>query len=202
MKKFKNPFKPRKEGSQSRAKETVNIILEATAHILDKTDLSKISTNQIAKKAGVSIGSLYQYFPSKESIFFKFIETKLNEEYEKFIEEVINGESQSIETFIDMTINFVFERFDQHQKTRLLLFYFIPRGISQNIYDIEDKIKHEIIEKLKSFPQIDSKNLDSKAHVIIHSLVGVVHSELPANRNLNRDNLIEELKSMLMKYLR
>jgi AcrR family transcriptional regulator len=59
---------PRKQPRQARAKETVDLLLDATARLLIKDGYDKISTNRIASKAGVSIGSLYQYFPSKEAL--------------------------------------------------------------------------------------------------------------------------------------
>lgn len=61
-------FQPRKQPSQARSRATVNAILEAAARILTAADSRPFSTNTIADMAGVSIGTLYQYFPSKEAI--------------------------------------------------------------------------------------------------------------------------------------
>lgn len=60
--------KPRKCASQERSRATVDALIEATARILVTEGFDKASTNRIAEKAGVSIGSLYQYFPSKEAL--------------------------------------------------------------------------------------------------------------------------------------
>lgn len=60
--------KPRKCASQERSRATVDTLVEATARILVKEGFDRASTNHIAEKAGVSIGSLYQYFPSKEAL--------------------------------------------------------------------------------------------------------------------------------------
>jgi AcrR family transcriptional regulator len=60
--------KPRKQPRQVRAQATVSAILEATAHILSESGYDALTTNHVAAKAGVSIGSLYQYFPSKEAL--------------------------------------------------------------------------------------------------------------------------------------
>jgi AcrR family transcriptional regulator len=46
----------------------VNALLEATARVLIKEGFGNASTNRIAEVAGVSVGSLYQYFPSKEAL--------------------------------------------------------------------------------------------------------------------------------------
>lgn len=59
---------PRKNASQVRSRATVDALVEATARILVKEGFDKASTNRIAEKAGVSVGSLYQYFPSKEAL--------------------------------------------------------------------------------------------------------------------------------------
>lgn len=57
-----------KKPKQARSKATVEAILQATAHILTEAGYESLNTNAIAERAGVSIGSLYQYFPSKEAI--------------------------------------------------------------------------------------------------------------------------------------
>jgi AcrR family transcriptional regulator len=60
--------KPRKHASQDRSRATVDALVEATARILVKEGFDKASTNRIADEAGVSVGSLYQYFPSKDAL--------------------------------------------------------------------------------------------------------------------------------------
>lgn len=65
---------PRKEASQGRSRATVDLLIRATARILVREGFDKASTNRIAQVAGVSVGSLYQYFPSKEAIVAAVIE--------------------------------------------------------------------------------------------------------------------------------
>ena len=57
---------PRKTAQQARAKVTLGAIIEAAARILETQGLDGLTTNHIAATAGVSIGSLYQYFPNKQ----------------------------------------------------------------------------------------------------------------------------------------
>lgn len=59
---------PRKSPVQKRSKITVDVILEAAARVLAKEGAEALTTNRIAEVAGVSVGSVYQYFPNKESI--------------------------------------------------------------------------------------------------------------------------------------
>src|ERR1700743_220286 len=60
--------KPRKVASQERSRATVDALIEATARILVREGFDKASTNRIAQTAGVSVGSLYQYYPSKQAL--------------------------------------------------------------------------------------------------------------------------------------
>lgn len=63
-----SPIRPRKQAAQERSRATVDALVEATARILVREGFDKASTNRIAAEAGVSIGSLYQYFPGKEAL--------------------------------------------------------------------------------------------------------------------------------------
>ena len=76
---------PRKEPAQTRAAITVQAILEGAAHLLEHQGFEGYTTNEIAVRAGVSIGSLYQYFPNKDAVTIALIER----ETESMVEEVI-----------------------------------------------------------------------------------------------------------------
>jgi AcrR family transcriptional regulator len=65
---------PRKMPVQKRSAETVAAIVEAAARILEGNGFEGFNTNAVAEKAGVSIGSLYQYFPGKNALLRAIIE--------------------------------------------------------------------------------------------------------------------------------
>jgi AcrR family transcriptional regulator len=60
--------RPRKKPAQERSKETVRALVEAAARILEQEGYERAGVNKIAERAGVSVGSLYQYFPTKEAL--------------------------------------------------------------------------------------------------------------------------------------
>ena len=68
----RNPeISPRKQPKQARSTELIAIILEAAAQVLAKEGAQRFTTARVAEKAGVSVGSLYQYFPNKAAILFR-----------------------------------------------------------------------------------------------------------------------------------
>jgi AcrR family transcriptional regulator len=59
----------RKQPTQKRAQLTIEAIYQATAQLVDKEGMTGLSTNKIAHKAGFSVGTMYQYFSSKDELF-------------------------------------------------------------------------------------------------------------------------------------
>ncbi|UUP17380.1 TetR/AcrR family transcriptional regulator [Nitratireductor thuwali] len=69
-------IEPRKRPRQARSTVTVDAIMEASARILRTNGLAGFNTNAVADKAGISVGSLYQYFPTKEAILAEMLRRK------------------------------------------------------------------------------------------------------------------------------
>ncbi|MEN6473345.1 MAG: TetR/AcrR family transcriptional regulator [Syntrophaceae bacterium] len=65
---------PLREPRQSRSRVTYDAILEATTQLLIERGYAATTTNHIAERAGISIGSLYQYFPNKEAIAVELLQ--------------------------------------------------------------------------------------------------------------------------------
>lgn len=61
----------RKEPQQARSAQLVSDILEAAARVLTRDGARRFTTARVAERAGISVGSLYQYFPNKEAILFR-----------------------------------------------------------------------------------------------------------------------------------
>ncbi|MBN8614466.1 MAG: TetR/AcrR family transcriptional regulator, partial [Deltaproteobacteria bacterium] len=70
-------IRPRKAPIQRRSRATVEAILGATARILVRSGWDALTTNRVAEKAGVSIGTLYEWFPSKEALVTALLEAHL-----------------------------------------------------------------------------------------------------------------------------
>lgn len=61
-------LQPRRTPRQRRSAQTVDAIVEAAARLLESRGLAAFNTNAVAERAGISVGSLYQYFPGKDAL--------------------------------------------------------------------------------------------------------------------------------------
>jgi AcrR family transcriptional regulator len=71
-------LEPRKIPVQARAAVTVEAIFEATIQVLLSHGTERLTTTRVAQRAGVSVGTLYQYFPNKQSLLFAVLEDHLD----------------------------------------------------------------------------------------------------------------------------
>lgn len=79
----------RKTPVQRRSAATVEFVLDAATRILEEAGLTALNTNSVARRAGISVGSLYQYFPGKEAIVSALI-LKAHERIVERLEHLLN----------------------------------------------------------------------------------------------------------------
>ncbi|HEX6242673.1 MAG TPA: helix-turn-helix domain-containing protein, partial [Polyangiales bacterium] len=75
----KPPLQPRKRPRQARSRATYESLLDATARVLERQGYAALTTNHVADAAGVAVGSLYEYFPSKEVIVAELVRRTMAE---------------------------------------------------------------------------------------------------------------------------
>lgn len=106
-------FEPRKMPVQTRATVTVGAICEATIQVLLSHGADRLTTTRVADRAGVSVGTLYQYYPNKQSLLFavfedhmdqvaRAVETACADACHKSVSEMIR---QVVEAFVDVKMN-------------------------------------------------------------------------------------------------
>lgn len=88
-------FEPRKTPTQARASVTVESICEATIQVLLRDGSERLTTTRVAERAGVSVGTLYQYFPNKQSLLFTVFEDHLEKIAQAVEEACARGQRQS-----------------------------------------------------------------------------------------------------------
>ncbi len=100
-----NEIKPRKRPRQQRSKAVVDAIIEAATRIWMADGFSRMTTNQVAELAGVSIGSLYQYFPNKEAICYAVSEQLFEEFTTSYLDALHSKVNAPFDTKIRQLVN-------------------------------------------------------------------------------------------------
>lgn len=100
----KNAKKRRRMPVQARSEATVAAILEATAQVLEERGYEGATTGRIAERAGVSVGSLYQYFPTKDAIVAELVERHFAELSERVLTVLAEVKHAPVDEAIDQLI--------------------------------------------------------------------------------------------------
>ncbi|XZU20622.1 TetR/AcrR family transcriptional regulator [Acinetobacter baumannii] len=95
---------PRKRPRQARSVATFEAILEAAARILESLGFAGFNTNAVAELAGVSIGSLYQYFPSKDALIVELIRRERAELSKRIVEAIQEHEATDLKEKLKLII--------------------------------------------------------------------------------------------------
>lgn len=185
-----------KKPKQLRSKMTVDAIIEASAIIISKEGLKGFNTNKIAKIAGVSIASLYQYFPNKESIFMALVESYFKKKFNVLKEAISKGldENESIDNIINNTIN---ARFDFELKhpglNKILSEEAEELGLIELIKNTEDNFILDIVNYIcLNNSNLDKKKIQKKFIIIVSAIKGINKSIFEDSNKLSEE--IEDLK--------
>jgi len=97
-------FEPRKTPVQARSAATVEAISEATIQVLLEVGADRLTTTRVAERAGVSVGTLYQYFPNKHSLLFSLVEQHLNHVADAVERACRRNHGQQVSTMIESVV--------------------------------------------------------------------------------------------------
>jgi AcrR family transcriptional regulator len=100
----KRRMKARKQPRQRRSRETVAVILEAAARVLEQRGLEGYNTNAVAERGGISVGSVYQYFPNKDALTLALIAKFEDALLAKVREAVARSEGKSLTASLSLVV--------------------------------------------------------------------------------------------------
>jgi AcrR family transcriptional regulator len=119
----------RRQPKQRRARVTVEAVLDAVAKVLKRGGVDSITTNHIAEVAGVSIGSIYQYFPDKRAIFAA-LHRRHVEEIDRLIENtLIEHATSSLDQLMRAIVEAMVEAHTGDPELYELMMTLVPHGI-------------------------------------------------------------------------
>jgi len=202
----KKLFEPRKMPSQDRSRATVAAIYQAAAQVFSAIGYAAATTDRIAERAGVSIGTLYQYFPSKEAIVYGL--------WEQHVREIQTAAQQIAQDIrqrgcIDRGIAPVLLRliWEHNQYDRAQHRLFIGQiGLPDDIIRKHRELGHEIEAIMEGIfndsKKVRIKNRTIGAHIIWETVRAVIHDYiLSEEEGIEPEAFIDELADMLNRYV-
>ena len=179
-------------------------ILEASAHVFSEYGYEKASTNKIAKKAGVSIGSLYQYFPDKDAIISALIEDRWSKIDHLTMETLLSvmerpfaeASEACFRAIVDFLVNerdlmkVLMDRLQYSGETRTLALNQQKTILASKAY------------LLRYSSELDINDYDAAAYLCVHT-VRTYAEQIALRRppHLSEDQLIRNVVKMLCAYV-
>jgi AcrR family transcriptional regulator len=202
-------FKPRKAPSQRRSTDTVEAILGAAARILVSRGWAGLTTNHVAKRAGVSIGTLYEYFPGKEALATALVERHIDEAERVLTERSTNlatlGRAPSIEELARTLVRAMLELHEQAPRLHRVLFEEVPHAPATRtrLRDLEDAQIDVLATLLESMTDVQREDPKLSARIVANILEATVHRWAcdPTGDPIPREKLEIELIRLVSTYL-
>jgi len=195
---------PRKRPRQDRSRATVETVLEATARVLVKRGFDGLTTNLVAEAAGVSIGSLYQYFPNKAALVAALIEQHVDHMTSMMLSELTRVARLPATEAIRSVVELLIRAHAVEPELHRVLTEQVPRvGRMAKLREVE-AISHRMVAGLlatrKAELAIDDP--DMAAFVLVSALEAITHrASLFAPELLHDPRLIDETCTMVRRYL-
>lgn len=195
---------PRKEPSQDRSRATVDTIIDAAARILVKDGYDAFTTNRVAEKAGVSIGSLYQYFPNKEALLSELMR-RHTEELEKGVEEMVERAKSApladvVRAAIDHNVRLHLVNPALHRKLSDEVPSLGPLDWEAAFAERTIKRVRQVLEACRD--EIVVEDLDLAVYILTHTVEALIHNSVTERPDdLKSGKLTDEVTRMLLSYL-
>lgn len=199
----RTPVFTRKKPVQKRSVRMVETILEAAARILEKDGFDGLTTNAIAERAGISIGSLYEYFPNKEAILVAMARNMLAEDevvMAKAIEAALAVPGSDVVRSTVQALVTLFER--KREVRRVIMFVHVRLGLAEEQI-LPVQAIGGLVERLQGtiFGAPASLVDPVKIFVLVRAVLGVVRSAfIERSPLLSSDALEEELVTLIRLY--
>jgi AcrR family transcriptional regulator len=189
----------RRRAKQARSRSTIDAILEAAARVLVREGYAAATTNRIAEKAGVSIGTLYQYFADKNDLFDSLIRREM-----RSLAQVLDAEEPRAGEPLETALHRLFRRLTEAQPLGPRLYRELERVpnalLRRRVAERNEQVLAFIRRLLGAHrAELHVRDLDLAAFLIVHATQGIA---LGTNAELFGERLAVELAALFGRYLR
>lgn len=195
---------PRKRPKQARSREMVETILEATARVLVHEGYDGTTTNRVAEVAGVSVGSLYQYFPNKDSLVAELMRRHVEQMEGVFGERLEELKDAPLDVAVRALVEVAIRVHAVDPELHRVFLERVPRMAG---LDTVRAAESRIEEGLRAFLErrrVEVAPVDPglAAFVVFRAVESATHAAvLDRPRHLEGGRLVNELTALVLGYL-
>jgi AcrR family transcriptional regulator len=192
-----------KSPRQARSRQTVEALLTATARVLVRHGFDGASTNRIAAAAGVSIGSLYQYFPNKQALVGELIDRHVEQQLATLHRELSAGRADAPSDIVRSLVHGLFEAHRVEPELYAVLAELVPRtGRVKRLQELESTatslVQSHLEAYAQSLPPIDARHA---AFVLVSAVSAVARAAASKPKGLRIDRIEAETVTLILRYL-
>lgn len=196
-------LRPRKTPRQDRATATRARILEAAGEVFAAYGYAAGTTNRIAESAGVSVGSLYQYFPNKDSILVELVRDHVKTGTAATLAVVpATIDAAALPATVRGVIAAMVEVHAGDRRLHQVLFEEAPRpgSLLEELHDLEDHAVAVVSALLLGvYPGADEVAL--RARIVAVTIESLVHRFVASDRPLDAERFVDEVARMVVAYI-
>lgn len=200
-------IRPRRRPSQERSRFTVDAILDGAAQVFEARGYAEGTTNRIAERAGVSIGSLYEYFPSKDAIAVALADRELEREGERILAALAEGGDEGADAGLELLLRRLVEAVLELHTRRAALFRILadesahPPEAHACLLRFEASLAHALEAELRR-RRAAAHDPDTAAHLLVQTAESLAHRyALRGIHDLPRERFVEETTRLLARYV-
>lgn len=191
-------WEPRKLPLQHRSIATVESIKQATLQVLADGGSKRLTTIKVAQRAGVSVGTLYQYFPNKRSLLFAVLEEHLAAVAIAVEEACRQNHSQSLDRMVERLVNDFIDA-KLRDRTVAIALYRIAAEVGGDLIVDRFRIRCQdaIAAMLRSASLRPAADLAYTANIVFLTMAGVLRGYLESGAPCLRDRQLREHLALL-----
>ncbi len=203
----KQLLEPRKPPVQQRSKATVNAIITAAAQVFETHGYAAGTTNRIAQRAGVSIGTLYQYFPSKDSIAVALLEQHIAEtdhRLHEWVGHMVVEQHGLCASLHDYVTGMLEMHYGQPRLQHILLEETpLPERVHQALLEAERHAAKTVAGLLRLYPEVRRTDMAHAGFMVVQTVESLTHrfAAHPDEQFIARTDFVDEVVTMLVAYL-
>lgn len=196
-------LEPRKKPRQARSSATVDAIFEATIQVLLSEGIHRLTTTRVAERAGVSVGTMYQYFPHKQALLYALNERYLDRLAERMEATCLGQHGQPLAAMIEALVNAYWDaKTERSDVTRVLYQSAVELDNAALIEAFAARMDAATAAMLKSAPEVRRRESGIITTTLLAVVFGTVRNVFERSLpDAQQQSVRRELITMCIGYL-